>query len=972
MSHAMSHVQQVAGVSEVTARRALGGAAHEAPITALTCTRGTPPTSAREAQSSSGELPSARGPGSSLGQSPTSAASTAAAAGSAASTAAAAGSAASTAAAGILGISVEFLRKDFQDEVKEKLAKGLDSDYYEVNEAMLFGDNSRGHGLICPRDMEKECSYVDAVHQEEKDGVPRRRQSRHPGTGPATLMLSWTWGTTVAVVVGAIVRFCEINGRDETKTFVWQCALCNNQSRVEDAKKAGTPMQFREFEEKFKKPIVQTREILAVFDCWHSPGLLKRSWCLYEANLAVTYEATYSVAIPLGEEKSMWEALSKDGMQPLLDAFNAVDVKNAQAFAREDRDQILRSIDPNIDPESAAVSEPCKQLGVKIVKKMRVAFCRAVYTMFNDKITTEPVAYKVVDNVAWVLSTPEENGWVEKTREVYEKGREQPTCKVTSDYVCLILQYRFFLHQIGKGDADTQQLRQKLLKEATSTVPDTEDVSWAPAQIQLLRTQAFEAKLKKRYKDEFDHLKRAVEVAERYPHLKKLRADTLKSAGNCQKNPNKAESLRSAKLLLNKASAAYAACCFQLAVQLSWDNPEERNQDVEAQVADLMSESEEVYESLAMEHGESYARFLFEYGEHHRRRHNFPEAEDKFLDALKVFGVERGGSLDAVVDRNRVHVGKCLAGLAKCALSFPDNQFTASAEGLPEALGEVATALREQSARNARTDEKLPASMENLAKDLQCTTVLRDAGVYVGGQYLVQLTDENRVEVGRALAGLARCVMKYEAAEFARREAGLPAALASVAEDMREQVQRAGPGALSELADGLDVVAQELEHTRTLKDAGVEEPTPGKFLLGKVTDETRVRVGSALAGLADCALKYPGPDFEWHVASLPEALSTIAHFLRQQFSGGLPDDVLWLVRRMEDLEWKLRLKLDDNQQPGSGGKGQQFGSGGKGQQFGSGGKGQQFGSGGKGQQFGSGGKGQQFGSGGKGQNAGYW
>lgn len=107
---------------------------------------------------------------------------------------------------------------------------------------MLHGPKARGHQLPCPRDGLVGCSYADAL------------DSKH--TGPAKVMLSWTWQYTARCVVTSLHRWCLRAGRDPQETLVWQCALCNNQFRVAEKRAKQEAEDFHSFRALFESRVL--------------------------------------------------------------------------------------------------------------------------------------------------------------------------------------------------------------------------------------------------------------------------------------------------------------------------------------------------------------------------------------------------------------------------------------------------------------------------------------------------------------------------------------------------------------------------------------------------------------------------------------------------------------------------------------------------------------------------------------------
>jgi hypothetical protein len=73
--------------------------------------------------------------------------------------------------------------------------------------------------LMCPRDGQVGCAYVDALEGTER-------------VGPASALLSYSWSYTLRHVCEALSEWSATHGRDPARVYVWMCALCLNQVRM--------------------------------------------------------------------------------------------------------------------------------------------------------------------------------------------------------------------------------------------------------------------------------------------------------------------------------------------------------------------------------------------------------------------------------------------------------------------------------------------------------------------------------------------------------------------------------------------------------------------------------------------------------------------------------------------------------------------------------------------------------------------
>lgn len=262
----------------------------------------------------------------------------------------------------VLGVSVAFLAGEFLEEIERLFGEGADPDYNEVNKCMLFGPTGRGCGYLCPRDGLPGCSYVDAL------------DPCH--VGQATVMLSWCWRYSVRKVVSAVVRWCERAGRDPARTFIWQCAVCCNQYRVEDKKARGESEPFEVFEEVFKNRVETTMHVIALLDPWDEPIYITRIWCIFELWTAVNTEGCrIEVVLPEDEELRFKDALRNEGMLVMWKALDNLKIQNAQATVEADRINILRRVDPEArTQEELEASAKCAEVNREVVQRLQ-AWC---------------------------------------------------------------------------------------------------------------------------------------------------------------------------------------------------------------------------------------------------------------------------------------------------------------------------------------------------------------------------------------------------------------------------------------------------------------------------------------------------------------------------------------------------------------------------------------------------------------------
>jgi hypothetical protein len=72
---------------------------------------------------------------------------------------------------------------------------------------------------VCPRDGGKGCAYVDSL-------------SGPDNVGPSSAMLSYSWSYRIVDVAEALAEWATAKGRNPARTYIWMCALCLNQLRI--------------------------------------------------------------------------------------------------------------------------------------------------------------------------------------------------------------------------------------------------------------------------------------------------------------------------------------------------------------------------------------------------------------------------------------------------------------------------------------------------------------------------------------------------------------------------------------------------------------------------------------------------------------------------------------------------------------------------------------------------------------------
>jgi len=237
------------------------------------------------------------------------------------------------------GPSVHYLRTRFLREL-EDAGFSSRSTIHDIEPGFIRAKSAAG---ICPRDGLQGLAFVDLL--EDIDSA-----------GRATLMLSYTWSYEVADIVDALVCYCQRQGLDMRRTYVWICCLCINQHRVQAAKQQGAVVPFDKFAYEFSSRVSGIGHVLALMGTWRSPKYITRAWCTYEMYMTMVLHCRLDIVLPPSESSDFLTSLKEgcQGLDALWNALEQLDVRRAEASIPSDREQILRQIESG--PGFAAVN----------------------------------------------------------------------------------------------------------------------------------------------------------------------------------------------------------------------------------------------------------------------------------------------------------------------------------------------------------------------------------------------------------------------------------------------------------------------------------------------------------------------------------------------------------------------------------------------------------------------------------------
>jgi hypothetical protein len=235
--------------------------------------------------------------------------------------------------------------------------------------------------------------------------------------------LTWFWGLTATTVVSALVNHCQKKGLDRFETFVWQCALCNNQFRIEATKARGEFEEFEPFKNMFEHRVRSIGRIVALISPWNDPEILKRVWCNFEINIATAPESgiEFNVVLPTLDEQAMTRSLTESGVDSVYRAYESVRIQRSSATVKDDVLNIMKIIDPSVTPAAVAVPEcarprfrasdsytksaACNAVNARVVSTLQTWFieaCMEYLQAFGNKDT--PDYARLLQNIGILMA----------------------------------------------------------------------------------------------------------------------------------------------------------------------------------------------------------------------------------------------------------------------------------------------------------------------------------------------------------------------------------------------------------------------------------------------------------------------------------------------------------------------------------------------------------------------------------------
>jgi hypothetical protein len=234
-----------------------------------------------------------------------------------------------------LGVSVYYLQNQFMKEVE---AAGLsrNSTIYELENLQNYSCpgiiQKKGMHVRCPVTNHLGAAYVHCLKGDDF-------------VGPATHMLSYTWGYTIGDIIDTLVAFCQRHNLTPKRTYFWICFLCVNQHEIVQCSKEKNNVPTKMFVDAFQSRVLKIGHIVCMMAPWEKPTYLSRVWCIFEMATAFSAEnCRLIVAMPPSEEEKLKEQLGREderAIDALYESLANTKVQNAQATIEADRQHIL-------------------------------------------------------------------------------------------------------------------------------------------------------------------------------------------------------------------------------------------------------------------------------------------------------------------------------------------------------------------------------------------------------------------------------------------------------------------------------------------------------------------------------------------------------------------------------------------------------------------------------------------------------
>ncbi len=199
---------------------------------------------------------------------------------------------------------------------------------YDINDPII---KAKGKHIICPRDKKKGAAYVDCLKGKDHVGI-------------ATFMISYCWLYDVVDIINTLWNYCQQNGLDPKREYMWICCLCNNMHRIN----TDNNVPFEEMQELFRTKVVGIGKVVAMLTPWDNPVYIQRVWCIFELFTAFNNEddgCKLEILLPENQRENMFGAIKDGDMNSVYDAMDKIDIMKANATKPRDKENILKIVE---------------------------------------------------------------------------------------------------------------------------------------------------------------------------------------------------------------------------------------------------------------------------------------------------------------------------------------------------------------------------------------------------------------------------------------------------------------------------------------------------------------------------------------------------------------------------------------------------------------------------------------------------
>ena len=198
--------------------------------------------------------------------------------------------------------------------------------------------------VVKPATAADRCSYVSLLEQ-----------TRLPGGAPVvarpTHFVSHAWRYRLASLAGALSELTierEWQAADETWSYdgarddadaeppiyIWLDVLCVNQH-------VHATEEFDWWSSTFRAAIARVGRTVSVLAPWEAPVATTRAWCVWELFCTVDSDTPLEIVLPPADRRRYVAALRAGDVASVRRALTSIDVEQAEAYKKEDRDMVL-------------------------------------------------------------------------------------------------------------------------------------------------------------------------------------------------------------------------------------------------------------------------------------------------------------------------------------------------------------------------------------------------------------------------------------------------------------------------------------------------------------------------------------------------------------------------------------------------------------------------------------------------------